>query len=77
MNSQGSRYRRIPTYKECKYEEFCLQTSLGGDIFSFKGPYNSFSWIAVLRGKVDAYIQLHVFAEPYLHKIKGIIAHTY
>ena len=51
MNSQGSRYRRIPTPKECKCEEFCLQRSVSGDI--------SFSWIAVLRGKVDAYIQLH------------------
>ena len=29
----------------------------------------SFSWIAVLRAKVDAYIELHnVFVELYLHK---------
>ena len=36
--------------------------------FAHLKGHNSFSWIAVLLGKADAYIQLHnVFVELYLH----------
>ena len=54
MNPKAVQLKRIPTHKECKWEEFYLQMGLGGeicssDVITYKGRSDPFSFPQEVR----------------------------